>query len=83
VAANELFDRNGRKGYIFHYPQREGRAYEAFQGLFSHTDGKIRDGYGEDGCGRGVVGTERLILIILSMIRDHDMMKKSHTGNRG
>jgi hypothetical protein len=30
--------------------------------LFSHTDGKIRDGYGEDGCGRKVVGTERLIL---------------------
>jgi hypothetical protein len=59
------------------------RAYEAFQGLFSHTDGKIRDGYGEDGCGRGVVGTERLILITLSMIRDHDMMKKSHTWNRG
>jgi hypothetical protein len=31
-------------------------------GLFSHIDGKIRDGYGEDGCGRKVVGTERLIL---------------------
>jgi hypothetical protein len=29
--------------------------------LFSHADGKIRDGYGEDGCGRKVVGTERLI----------------------
>jgi hypothetical protein len=39
-----------------------GRAAEAFQSLFSYTDGKIWDGYGEDGCGRKVVGTERLIL---------------------
>jgi hypothetical protein len=38
------------------------RAAEAFQSLFSHTDGKIRDGYGEDGCGRKVVGAKRLIL---------------------
>jgi hypothetical protein len=30
-----------RKGYIFHSP-------ETFQSLFGHTDGKIRDGYGED-----------------------------------
>jgi hypothetical protein len=34
-----------------------GGAAEAFQSLFSHTDWKIRDGYGEDGCGRKVVGT--------------------------
>jgi hypothetical protein len=39
-----------------------GRAAEAFQSFFSHIDGKIRDGYGEDGCGRKVVGTDRLIL---------------------
>ncbi|KAH0812360.1 hypothetical protein GEV33_010431 [Tenebrio molitor] len=37
-------------------PPEGGRAAEAFQSLFSHTDGKIRDGYGEDGCGRKVVG---------------------------
>jgi hypothetical protein len=43
------------------FPTEGGRAAEAFS-LFSHTDGKIRDGYGEDGCGRKVVGTERLIL---------------------
>jgi hypothetical protein len=48
-----------KKGYIFHSPGG-GRAAEAFQSLFSHIDGKIRDGYGEDGCGRKVVGTERL-----------------------
>jgi hypothetical protein len=45
----------------FSFPPEGGRAAEAFS-LFSHTDGKIRDGYGEDGCGRKVVGTERLIL---------------------
>jgi hypothetical protein len=39
-----------------------GRAAEAFQSLFSHIDGKIRDGYGGDGCGRNVVITEKLIL---------------------
>jgi hypothetical protein len=43
-------------------PPEGGRAAEAFQSLFSHTDGKILDGYGADGCGRKVVGTERLIL---------------------
>jgi hypothetical protein len=43
-------------------PPEGGRAAEASQSLFSHTDGKIRVGYGEDGCGRKVVGTERLIL---------------------
>jgi hypothetical protein len=42
---------------------RRRRAAEGFQSLFSHTDGKIRDGYGEDGCGRKVVHPERLILI--------------------
>jgi hypothetical protein len=46
----------------FFIPPEGGRAAEAFQSLFSHTDGKIRDGYGEDGCRRKVVGTERLIL---------------------
>jgi hypothetical protein len=51
-----------RKGYIFHSPPEGGRAAEAFQSLFNHTDGKIQDGYGEDGCGRKVVGTWRLIL---------------------
>jgi hypothetical protein len=39
------------------FPPEGGRAAEAFQSLFSHTDGKIKDGYGEDGCGRKVVGT--------------------------
>jgi hypothetical protein len=33
----------------FSFPPKEGRAAEA--------DGKIRDGYGEHGCGRKVVGT--------------------------
>jgi hypothetical protein len=34
--------------------RRKGKdtAAEAFQSLFSHSDGKIRDRYGEDGCGR-------------------------------
>jgi hypothetical protein len=46
-----------RKGYIFHSPEG-GRATEAFQSLFSHIDGKIRDGFVPmDGCGRKVVGT--------------------------
>jgi hypothetical protein len=35
-----------------------GWAAEAFQSLFSHTDGKIRDGCGADGCGRKVVGSD-------------------------
>jgi hypothetical protein len=43
-------------------PPEGGKAAEAFQSLFSHIDGKIRDGYGEDGCGRKVVSTEKLIL---------------------
>jgi hypothetical protein len=48
-----------RKGYIiFHSLPKGGGLLR----LSSHTDGKIRDGYGEDGCGRKVVGTERLIL---------------------
>jgi hypothetical protein len=45
----------------FFIPPRRGAA-EAFQSLFSHTDGKILEGYDEDGCGRKVVGTESLIL---------------------
>jgi hypothetical protein len=36
----------------FFIPPDGGRAAEAFQNLFSHTDGKTRDGYVEDGCGR-------------------------------
>ncbi|KAH0809396.1 hypothetical protein GEV33_013394 [Tenebrio molitor] len=36
------------------FPPKGGRAAETFQSLFSYTDGKIRDGYGEDGCGRKV-----------------------------
>jgi hypothetical protein len=35
-----------RKGYIFHSPLKGSRTAEAFQSLFTHTDGKIRDGYG-------------------------------------
>jgi hypothetical protein len=42
------------KERIFHSPEEV--AAEAFQSLFSHTDGKIRDGYNED----GVVGTDGL-----------------------
>jgi hypothetical protein len=38
-----------------YYPREEERAAEASQS-------EIRDGYGEDGCGKKVVGTERLIL---------------------
>jgi hypothetical protein len=38
-------------------PPEGGRAAEAFQSLFCHIDGKIRDWYGVDGCGRKVVGT--------------------------
>jgi hypothetical protein len=53
------------KEYIFQSPPKGGGLTEAFQSFFSHNDGKIRDGYGEDGCGRKVVGTERLILIQL------------------
>jgi hypothetical protein len=52
---------HSEKTVHFSFPPEGGRAAEAFS-LFSHTDGKIRDGYGEDGCGRKVVGTERLIL---------------------
>jgi hypothetical protein len=62
VLANSNSRASGKEGYIFHSSPKGGRAAEAFQSLFSHTDGKIRDGYGEDGCGRKVVGTERLIL---------------------
>jgi hypothetical protein len=42
------------------FPPEEGRgAGEAFQSVFSHTDGKIGDRYGEGGCGRKMVSTER------------------------
>jgi hypothetical protein len=44
------------------FPPKGAGAAEAFQSIFNHTDGKIRDRYGEDGCGRKVVGTERLIV---------------------
>jgi hypothetical protein len=37
-----------KEGYICHSPEG-GRAAEDFQSLFSHTDGKIGDRYGEDG----------------------------------
>jgi hypothetical protein len=68
----EREERNGRnaqfraltkgKGTSFIPP--EGRwAAEAFQTLFSHINEKIRDGYGEDGCGKKVVGTESIRLI--------------------
>jgi hypothetical protein len=42
----------------FSFPPEGGRSAEAFQSLFSHIDGKFRDGCGEDGYGRNVVGTE-------------------------
>jgi hypothetical protein len=46
-----------RKRIHLSFPPVGGRAAGAFQSLFSHIDGKIRDGYGVDGCGRKVVGT--------------------------
>jgi hypothetical protein len=52
-----MVDEKKRKDTSF-IPPKGGGAAEAFQSLFSHTDGKIRDGYGEDGCGRKVVGTD-------------------------
>jgi hypothetical protein len=52
----------GKERIYLSFPPEGGRAAEAFQSRFSHTEGKIRDGYGEDGCGRKVVRTERLIL---------------------
>jgi hypothetical protein len=45
----------GKKKDASSIPPEGRRAAEAFQSLFSHTDGKIRDGYGEDGCRRKVV----------------------------
>jgi hypothetical protein len=69
--------RSGKETVHLSFPPEGGRAAEAFS-LFSHTDGKIRDGYGEDGCGRKVVGTERLILTqhspYLSYETYHDVM---------
>jgi hypothetical protein len=38
------------------------RLAEAFLSLFSHTDGKIQDEYGGDGCGRKMVDSEGWIL---------------------
>jgi hypothetical protein len=44
---------------------------EGLSRAFSGTlTGKIPDGYGEDGCGRKVVGTEGLILTIIHLICD-------------
>jgi hypothetical protein len=38
------------EGNIFHFPPPTGgQAAETSQSLFSHTVGKIRDRYGEDG----------------------------------
>jgi hypothetical protein len=51
-----------KKRIHFAFPLEGGRTAEAFQSPSSHTDGKIQDGYGKDGCEREVVGTERLIL---------------------
>jgi hypothetical protein len=62
---NEMLEKKkehgGKEMIHLSFPPEGGRAAEAFQSLFSHTDGKIRDGYGKNGCGRKVVGTERLI----------------------
>jgi hypothetical protein len=55
------------EGYIFHSPEG-GRAAEAFQSLFSHIDGKIRDGYGRKVVGTAEVATDPAIA--LSVILD-------------
>jgi hypothetical protein len=60
-------------------PPEVGRAAEASQSLFSYTDGKIRNGYGEDGCGKKVVGTERLILTLHLPYETYHDVKKTHT----
>jgi hypothetical protein len=52
-----------RKRVYLSFPSAGGRAAEAFQSLFSHIDGKIRDGYGVDGSGRNVVGTDPAIAL--------------------
>jgi hypothetical protein len=52
-----------RKRVHLSFPSEGGRAAEAFQSLFSHIDGKIRDGYGVDGCGRKVVAAIALSVI--------------------
>jgi hypothetical protein len=44
----ETFSLKKRKGYIFHSPPKGGGTAEAFQSLFSHIDGRIRDGHGVD-----------------------------------
>jgi hypothetical protein len=48
------------KGYVFHSPPKEGGLLRLSRSLLSHIDGKIRDGYGVDGCGRKVVGTAEI-----------------------
>jgi hypothetical protein len=67
VEREEWTERNAQfraltKGKDTSFIPPEGRwTAEAFQSLFSHIDEKIRDGYGEDGCGKKVICTERLI----------------------
>jgi hypothetical protein len=63
-------------------------AAESFQSFCSHTDGKIRDGHGEDGCGRKMEGTDPAFA--LSVIRDIPRcdgvgkpLKKTHTWSGG
>jgi hypothetical protein len=71
-------EHGGKEMIHLSFPPEGGRAAEAFQSLFSHTDGKIRDGYGKNGCGRKVVGTERLIYwpsILLICDMGHTMMR--------
>nr|KAH0808012.1 hypothetical protein GEV33_014779 [Tenebrio molitor] len=55
---NEMLEKKkehgGKEMIHLSFPPEGGRAAEAFQSLFSHTDGKIRDGYGKNGCGRKV-----------------------------
>jgi hypothetical protein len=36
----------------------------AFQSLFSHIDGRIGDGYGEDGCGRLILNPPFALSVI-------------------
>jgi hypothetical protein len=43
----DILQTTGKGKDTFFIPPEGGRAAEAFQSLFSHTDGKIQDGYGE------------------------------------
>jgi hypothetical protein len=53
-----------RKRVHLSFPSEGGRAAEAFQSLFSHIDGKIRDGYGGwVRKGSEVVGTDPAIAL--------------------